>query len=307
MPSASAPPPVVVGIGEILWDVLPSGRFLGGAPANFACHARRLGADAAIVSAVGDDEPGTDILEALRLHGMRREYVSVIAAVPTGRVTAVLDAEGVPGFTIHDHVAWDVLPPTREASSLAARADAVCFGTLAQRSPVARETIRVFLDGAKPECLRIFDVNFRQAFFSPEIVRDSLARAEVLKLNEEELRTIAAMLGLPGPVRDVPARLLDLFPLETIALTKGVRGSRLFGRSGESDHPGFVVQVADTIGAGDAFTAALAMGLLEKKDLDEINERANRVASRVCSFRGAWPEQPAVPADRRQGERRERS
>jgi fructokinase len=296
-PSAASPPPVVVGIGEILWDILPSGRYLGGAPANFAYYARSLGAEGVIVSAVGDDEPGRDMLEMLRLHGMRRDYISVIAAVPTGRVTAVLDAEGVPEFTIHDQIAWDVLPATPESSALAARADAVYFGTLAQRSRVSRETIRAFLDGTKPECLRVFDVNLRQRFYGPEVVRDLLARSRVLKLNKEELRTIAAMLNLSGMERDILARLLDLFPLDIIALTRGFRGSWLFSRSAESIHPGFVVEVADTVGAGDAFTAALVMGLLEKKNLDEINERANRVAASVCSRRGAWPGRPVGLAD----------
>jgi fructokinase len=295
--SAAAPRPVIVGIGEILWDILPSGRHIGGAPANFARRAQALGAEGVIVSAVGDDEPGRDILRTLRLHGMDRDHISVIEAVPTGRVTAVLDAEGVPVFTIHDNVAWDVLPRTPESTALAARADAVCFGTLAQRSSVSRETIRAFLDLTKADCLRVFDVNFRQRFYSPEIVRDSLARAGVLKLNEEELRAIAVMLDLPGPEWDVLARLSDLFPLEIIALTRGSRGSRLFGRSAESLHPGFAVDVADTVGAGDAFTAALVMGLLENKDLDEINAGANRVAAQVCSVRGAWPELPSGPAD----------
>jgi fructokinase len=290
--SAALPLPVVVGTGEILWDILPSGRHLGGAPANFAFHARSLGAEGVIVSAVGDDESGRDILETLRRHGMGSEYISIIPGVPTGRVTAVLDAGGVPEYVIHDHVAWDVLPSSPESSALAARADAVCFGTLAQRSPVSRRTIRGFLDGTKPECLRVFDVNFRQRFYGPEVVRDSLVRSRVLKLNEEELRTIAEMLSLPGAEGDILARLSDLFPLDLIALTRGFRGSRLFGRGAESAHPGFVVEIADTVGAGDAFTAALVVGLLEKKNLDEINERANRLAAVVCSRRGAWPERP---------------
>jgi fructokinase len=293
--SAAHTSPVVVGIGEILWDVLPSGRYLGGAPANFAYQALSLGAEGIIVSAVGDDESGRDILQALRGYGMGRDYVSVVSGAATGKVTAVLDAQGVPTFTIHERVAWDVMPEYPELSALAARAEAVCFGTLAQRSRVSRATIRAFLDGTKPECLRVFDVNLRQRFYGREIIRDLLACSRVLKLNEEELQAIAAMLNLPGPESDVLARLLELFPLDVIALTKGSRGSRLFSRSGESLHPGYIVEVADTVGAGDAFTAALVLGLLGKKNLDEINDRANRVAASVCSRRGAWSEAPAGP------------
>jgi fructokinase len=291
--SASSWNPVVVGIGEILWDVFPSGKHLGGAPANVAVQARSLGAEGIVVSAVGDDEDGREILETLFARGLNREFVATVPGARTGRVTVALDAEGVPEFTIHERVAWDVLPSTPALSSLAARAEAVCFGTLAQRSPVSRASIRAFLEATKPDCLRVFDVNIRQRFYSLEIVRDLLARSQVVKLNEDELRTLAEMFSLRGTERDLLSWMLDLFPGEVIALTRGRRGSWIFGRKAESHHPGFDVEVVDTVGAGDAFTAALVMGLLEKWNLDEINERANRVAAFVCSREGAWPEIPA--------------
>jgi len=295
---APARNPVVVGIGEILWDVLPSGKHLGGAPANFASYARTLGAEAVIASAVGDDEDGRGILDALRAHGMRRDHVTVIPGVPTGRVSAVLDDEGVPTFTILGPSAWDYLAMTPELSALARRADAVCYGTLAQRSDVSRRTIREFLDRTKPGCLRVFDVNLRQKFYDRQTVRDLIRRSKVLKMSAEELAVIAAMFGLLGKRADALRRLRDLFSLDLIALTRGPQGSRLLGREAESDHPGVEVEVVDTVGAGDSFTAALVMGLLEHRPLDEVNDRANRLAASVCTRRAAWPEPPAGPADR---------
>jgi fructokinase len=294
--SAASLPPLVVGIGEILWDVLPSGRHLGGAPANFAYYARTLGAEAVIASALGDDEDGRGILDALRAHWMGRDHLTIVPGVPTGRVSAALDAAGVPTFTIHGPSAWDFLAMTPELSSLAGRADAVCFGTLAQRSDVSRRTIRGFLDQTKPECLRVFDVNLRQIYYDRELVRDLIGRSRILKMNAEELAVIAAMFGLLGKGTDVLRRLRDLFSLDLVALTRGPEGSRLLGREGESDHPGIEVEVVDTVGAGDSFTAALVMGLLTKKTLDEVNDSANRLAASVCARRAAWPETPAGPA-----------
>jgi len=294
----SRPNPVVVGIGEILWDILLSGRYLGGAPANFAFHAGNLGAEGVIVSAVGDDDAGRDILEALRGFGMSRDHIATVAGTATGLVTAVLDAAGVPEFTIHENSAWDFLPETPESSALAERASAVCYGTLALRSGVSRRTILGFLERTKPECLRVFDVNLRQRFFDRQIIRDLIGRSRVLKMNAEELADIAAIFGLLGKGTDVLRRLLDLFSLDLIALTRGSEGSRLLGREAESDHPGIDVEVEDTVGAGDAFTAALVTGLLENWSLDEINERANRVAAFVCSREGAWPAIPAGLTER---------
>ncbi|MEN6561146.1 MAG: carbohydrate kinase [Acidobacteriota bacterium] len=293
-------PPIVVGIGEILWDLLPDGRQMGGAPANFAVHARALGASSVIVSAAGDDRPGREILEELGRRGLDRSGIAVVSGVPTGTVTVALDAGGIPRYTIHEGVAWDVIPWTAGIAGLAARADAVCFGSLAQRSPVSRATIGAFLDATRPDCLRVLDLNLRQSYFSRETVRSLLERAAVLKLNDEELTTVAGMLSLPGPEDRVLAGLLEAYPLTLIAITKGPSGSRLFGRGVDLSTPGRPVETADTVGAGDAFTAALVMGMLRHRGWAEIGERANRVAAYVCSRKGAWPELPAELADRAQ-------
>ncbi|HOW84588.1 MAG TPA: carbohydrate kinase [Candidatus Aminicenantes bacterium] len=293
-------PPLVVGIGEILWDLLPDGRQMGGAPANFAVHARALGASGVIVSAVGDDRPGREILEELGRRGLDRSGIAVLSGVPTGTVTVALDAAGIPRYTIHEGVAWDVIPWTAEIAGLAARADAVCFGSLAQRSPVSRAVIGAFLDATRPDCLRVLDLNLRQSYFSREVVRSLLERATVLKLNDEELTTVGGMLSLPGPEDRVLAGLLEAYPLTLIAVTKGPSGSRLFGRGVDLSTPGRPVETADTVGAGDAFTAALVMGMLRHRGWAEIGERANRVAAFVCSRKGAWPELPAEMADRAQ-------
>jgi fructokinase len=284
--------PLVVGIGEILWDILPDGRELGGAPANFAFHARALGAASVIVSAVGDDPPGREILAQLGFRGLDLSGLTTLSSAPTGTVTVALDAGGIPHYTIHEGVAWDVIPWSASLARLAARADAVCFGTLAQRAPVSRATIGSFLDATRPDCLRVLDLNFRQSYFSRETVHGLLEHATVLKLNDDELAKIAEMLSLPGPEVRVLSGLLDAYPLAVIALTKGPAGSRLFGRGVDLSHPGHPVETADTVGAGDAFTAALVTGMLRQMGWEEIGERANRVAAYVCSRKGAWPDLP---------------
>jgi fructokinase len=285
--------PLVVGIGEILWDLLPSGKQPGGAPANFAFHARSLGAASAIVSAVGDDEPGREILAALDGRHLDRGAIATVTSVPTGAVTVTLDAEGVPRYVIHRDVAWDFVPWGPRLQELAARADAVCFGTLAQRSDVTRATVGAFLDATGPDCLRVLDLNLRQSFFSRDLIRELLRRSNILKLNDEELRVVAGLFSIAGPETAILERLLEDYPLTLIALTKGQAGSRLFGRGVESVHAGCPVATADTVGAGDAFTAALVTGLLAKKNWNDISDRANRIASYVCTQRGAWPEIPA--------------
>jgi len=284
---------LVVGIGEILWDLLPDGKQMGGAPANFAFHARTLGAASVIVSAVGDDPPGREILAQIRSRGLDASGIATVSSAPTGTVTVALDAGGIPHYTIHEGVAWDIIPWTAGLKDIAARADAVCFGTLAQRSPVSRATIGSFLDATRPDCLRVLDLNLRQSHFSRDIIHGLLERTTVLKLNDDELATVAGMLSLPGPESRVLAGLLEAYPLTVIALTKGPSGSRLFGHGVDLSHPGFPVETADTVGAGDAFTAALVTGMLRHRSWEEIGERANRIAGYVCSRKGAWPELPA--------------
>jgi len=282
--------PVILGVGEILWDLLPNGRMLGGAPVNFAYHAAALGAHSHAVSAVGDDPLGREILDRLDALGLR-QCVVVDHQHPTGTVSVELDACGKPTYHIHEGVAWDFIPTVPATLSLAQHADAICFGSLAQRSEVSRATIRSLLGAAPEHCLRVFDINLRQHYYNTEILATGLESADVLKLNDEELPVVADLLALPGDQDAVLRGLLDRYDLRLIALTKGAGGSKLASRHGRSVHPGVPTKVIDTVGAGDAFTAAVIMGLLEDLDLDLdiINERANRLASYVCSQPGAMP------------------
>ena len=280
----------VVGLGEILWDMLPDGKQLGGAPANFAYHAHALGAESFVASCVGNDPLGREIFERVKALGLDSSYIATDNAHPTGTVDVEVDADGKPRYVIHENVAWDFIPAGSALLELAARADAVCFGSLCQRSKASRETIRRFLRATRPDCLRVFDINFRQSYYSAGVVKESLQSASVLKLNEEELPVIAQLLeGVH------PAELLEAFnaSLDLIALTKGSEGSVLITSELSSIQPGAEVEVADTVGAGDAFTAALVMGLLRGDDLDKINASAGRLAGYVCSQRGATPEVPS--------------
>ncbi|HUW20753.1 MAG TPA: carbohydrate kinase [Sedimentisphaerales bacterium] len=283
---------VCVGLGEILWDMLPDGKQLGGAPANFAYHAQALGANAVVVSCVGDDELGKEILSRLEQLSLERNYIAIDKYHPTGTVTVELDENGKPDYTIHQDVAWDFIPSDAGLADLAARADAVCFGSLCQRSPVSRQTVRDFLRATRPDCIRIFDINIRQSYFDSQIVHAMLQLSNVLKLNDEELPVVAGLLGLTGNISDVLSQLTSMYSLRMIALTRGPNGSCLYTRRQVCSHRGFPAQVADTVGAGDSFAAAIALGMLHGRTLAEINEFANRVASFVCSQPGATPKLP---------------
>jgi fructokinase len=285
--------PLILALGEILWDLLPGGKQLGGAPANFAYHAAQLGADARVISAVGDDELGREILARLGTLGLDTSTIRIDDRFPTGTVGVSVDAAGQPTYTIHENAAWDRISPNRAVLDLDARADCVCFGTLAQRGKVSRLSIIALLDHAPPTALRIFDVNFRQHYYDRHIVVRSLRRTSVLKINDDEMPRLTALLEVGD------ADLFDQYPsLELIALTRGARGSLLLTRDGaRHEHPGHpAAPLADTIGAGDAFTAALAVGLLAKRPLPEINDAANRLAAYVCTRPGATP---PIPADLR--------
>jgi len=285
--------PVVIGLGEVLWDMLPSGKQFGGAPANFAYHAKAQGAEAFVVSAVGDDDLGREILERIERLELDPQYVAVDAEHPTGTVSVELDADGKPDYIIHQGVAWDFIPATNGAMELAAKADAVCYGSLAQRSEVSRATVREFLDATPDECLRIFDINLRQAFYDAETITAGLEAANVLKLNDEELPVVAKLLGIDAEGEEaVIDALMERFSLRLVALTKGEGGSLLVGAGARSKHPGLSTDVADTVGAGDCFTSVLAMGVLRDMDLETINNRANRAACYVCSQHGATPAMP---------------
>ena len=284
--------PLVIGIGELLWDLLPSGPRMGGAPANFACHARALGANAQIVSQVGDDDAGARLLRNLLDLGLSVSGISIDLSHPTGSVDVRLRTDGQPEFTINPDGAWDHLMADPQLGRLFTRADAVCFGTLAQRSAVSAATIRHLVALTPPEALRVLDVNFRQNHFSTATVVASLELANVLKVNEEELPKIAGMLAITGTPREMLAALLSRFALQLIAWTRGGNGSVLYDGRDYCEHPGFLVDVCDTIGAGDSFTAAVTMGLLHGWPMDRISEIATEVSAHVCSCAGAVPVLP---------------
>jgi len=281
--------PIVAGVGEILWDLLPDGKQLGGAPANFAYHARMLGAEAYPVSMVGNDPLGREILERLDAVGVSHEFIATDPAHPTGTVSVELEA-GIPRYVIHNDVAWDNLALTGHLLTLARRLDGMCFGTLAQRSPHSRAAIMGFIEATSPRCVRVLDINLRQQFYDAAIIEASLAHSQMVKLNDEELPVVAGVLGLaPGTEDSLMEQLVLRYDLALVALTRGNNGSRLFTPEAISDHPGYRTTVADTIGAGDAFTAALLVGYLRGHVLDVINDEANRLASFVCSRIGAMP------------------
>lgn len=283
--------PVIIGFGELLWDLLPAGAQLGGAPGNFAYHAHVLDAEVHIVSAIGDDDLGRRALDQLRAVGLDTRFISTLKKPPTGTVPITLNAAGQPSYTIVENVAWEVIPCSPELLALAARADAVCYGSLAQRSPVSRHTLRQFIAAMRSDCLRIFDINLRPPHFTSEVVLDSLTTATLFKLNDEELPQLAAMLGCASDEPAVFAHLFAHYPLQTIALTRGARGATLVTRDQRHDLPGQPPELlADTVGAGDSFTAALVTSLLAGRSLSEAGTRAIRHASYVCSKPGAMPE-----------------
>jgi len=282
----------VIGIGEVLWDLLPSGPQPGGAPANFACHARQLGAGAQVITRVGNDGYGRKILEHLQEMGIRNGTVQVDDRLPTGTATVALDDSGLPQFTIQDNVAWDALSCTDAALEAVQRANAVCFGTLAQRSRGAAAAIRQLLAAAPPSSLRVLDVNLRQGFYSREVIVESLKRADVFKLNDHELAVLSPLLELIGSPRQRIEQLVRQFDLQVVALTRGEQGSLLHQAGRWSDSPGSRIDVVDTVGAGDAFTAALVLGLLNRCRLEDIHRAAVDVASFVCSRAGATPVLP---------------
>lgn len=292
-PGLRATGPLCIGLGEILWDLLPGGRQMGGAPANFAYHAHALGAEGLVVSRIGRDAPGRDLLERLSSLGLSTSGIAVDPVAPTGTVSVTLDSRGQPTFTIHPGVAWNLLEAGPEVLRQAARAEVVCFGTLAQRHPVARESIRRVLAATPPECLRIFDINLRQRFWSSETILESLDRATVLKLNDEELPVLAEVLGWPSDREErLLERIAERFRLRAVALTRGSRGSLLWVEGCCVSSPGSPLQVVDTVGAGDSYTAALALGLLAGHAPGEILGMAHRVADFVCTRAGATPPMP---------------
>ncbi|MBQ2172582.1 MAG: carbohydrate kinase [Bacteroidales bacterium] len=281
----------VIGIGEALWDMLPEGKKLGGAPANFAYHACQFGLEGMAVSAIGQDSLGEEIVEALEAHHLpyhldRVEY-------PTGTVQVTLDQQGVPQYEIKTDVAWDNIPYTKELAALAADCKAVCFGSLAQRNAVSRESIGLFLQAVPKDCLKVFDINLRQDFYNREVLEESFRRCDILKINDEELVVISRMFELPGLSLEEKCRsLIKTYNLQMLILTCGVNGSYVFYEGGMSFLDTPKVTVADTVGAGDSFTGAFVGSLLNGKTVPEAHKTAVKVSAYVCTQSGAMPEVP---------------
>jgi fructokinase len=281
-------PFIVAGVGELLWDIFPEGKRLGGAPVNFSYHCHQLGAIGYPVSAVGNDALGAEIRDVLVAKSVPDLFVAMDETHPTGTVQVTLE-NGKPTYEICEGVAWDHIPMSAQLDTLAQRTDAVCFGSLAQRSEVSRSTIHAFLGAMRSDALKMFDVNLRQAFFSKEIIEASLAHSNILKLSDEELPVLADMFDIDGSTAEQLEALRATFDLKLIAYTRGPDGSLLVAADGTDDHPGCPGEAINSVGAGDSFTAALCMGLLNQKPLSEINDHANRVATFVCSQDGATP------------------
>jgi fructokinase len=280
----------VVGLGEVLWDILPERTCLGGAPANFAYITTLIGDEGIVASRVGEDSLG---LEALRRMGelkLNIDYIQSDRDRATGTVKVELDAKGQAKFEIASPVAWDFLEWTPDWRVLAATTDAVCFGSLAQRSEVSRATIRKFLAATSPTAVKVFDVNLRQSYFTEEILRESMRLADIVKLNDEELPKVMKIGNFPHQDELSSARrLAKEYDLKVVCVTRGGRGSLLVRGEDVSEHPGFTVRVADTVGSGDAFTAGLVHEYLQGASLDGMNEVANRVGAWVASEVGAMP------------------
>ena len=287
--------PVVVGAGEVLWDVFGDGDHFGGAPANVALHAAALGADAWLVSAVGRDARGDAALGRLAAAGVERGAVPQLADHPTGVVRVSLDVAGLPSYDIESGSAWDYVPWSTTVEQVAGRADAICFGSLAQRSPVARATIRRTVAATRDTAWRLFDANLRQAYYDAGVVAASLELANAVKLNEEELPVVARLCGLGiAPPADQLRALCEQFGLRLAALTRGACGAMLVTPDEACEAPAPRTVIVDTVGAGDAFTATLLVGMLAGRSLDEVNQRANAVAAYVCSHAGATPPIPVA-------------
>ena len=282
----------VAGIGELLWDFLPQGKQLGGAPFNFAFHAFYAGCQPFVVSGIGSDTLGREILMKFDEFGLDKSFVQQIQDYSTGTVTVSIDKNGIPAYVIHEEVAWDYIQWNSSLQTLAGKLDAVCFGSLAQRNKESRQTINNFLKATKPDCLRIFDVNLRQSYYNYEILFDSLNLTSILKLNDEELPVIAALFELKGGEEELLDQLMKKFRLKLIALTKGSRGSVLYTINEKSYMNAPKVKIADTVGAGDSFTAILVTGILKNLKLQQIHKSANEIAAFVCTQEGATPKLP---------------
>lgn len=281
---------IVVGMGEALWDVLPEGKKIGGAPANFAYHVSQFGLPSCVVSAIGDDALGKEIIENFTSKGLDQLIAEV--PYPTGTVQVEIDQTGIPLYDIKENVAWDNIPYTEHLDALAKRTKAVCFGSLAQRNVVSRNTINHFLDTMPKDddSLIVFDVNLRQGFYNKEILCKSMQKCNILKINDEELITVSRMFGYPGiDLQDKCWILLGKYNLKMLILTCGINGSYVFTPGNVSFQPTPKVEVADTVGAGDSFTAAFIASILKGKSVTEAHTIAVKTSAYVCTQKGAMP------------------
>lgn len=283
---------IIVGLGEVLYDVLPQGAKLGGAPANFAYHASQFGYEAVAVSAVGNDALGDQALKTFDENGLK--YIIPRVPYPTGTVNVKLDAEGVPTYTFTPNVAWDHIPFTPEMQEVAKNACAVCFGSLAQRSKESRESIMKFLDATPKDCLKIFDINLRGTFYDKETIQNGLRHCDILKINDEELIIVGRLFGYPGLDIEEKCRLImKRYNLKMVVLTCGTNGSYVFAPNNfKSFRETPKVEVADTVGAGDSFTGSFTASILSGKSIEEAHALAVKVSAFVCTQKGAMPKLP---------------
>ena len=280
----------VVGLGEALWDVLPEGKKLGGAPANFAYHAGQfLGSDNTLaISALGEDKLAEETIDALKEHNL--QYLMPRVPYPTGTVQVQLDEQGIPTYDIKENVAWDNIPLAPEIEAVARNCRAVCFGSLEQHNVVSRQTIHQFLDHTPADCVKIFDINLRQNFYSKEIIQESMRRCNILKINDEELVLIGRMFGYPGlDIENKCWLILGKYNLDMLVLTCGTNGSYVFMPGQMSFQPTPKVEVADTVGAGDSFTGSFCAAILAGKPMTEAHKLAVSVSAFVCTQNGAMP------------------
>lgn len=279
----------IAAVGEILWDIFPNGKKLGGAPANFTYYIKQLGHYGTIISKIGRDVLGKEIIKSLHELNLSTNYIQVDPVHPTGTVDVILKSKSEPKYVIRENVAWDFIEMNNKLKIFSKEVDVVYFGSLAQRNPISRSTIINFLNSAKQDTLIVFDINLRRPFFTKEIIVDSLKLSSILKINDKELLLLRKLLDyrFDNNELDFLKLLIKRFKIDLICLTKGKSGSLLVTRNNYFLHPGFKVKVSDTVGSGDAFTAAMVIEFLNRKSLGEISEAANKLGSWVTSKFGA--------------------
>jgi len=278
---------LVIGVGELLWDILPGEKKMGGAPANFAYHVQQLGIESYVISAVGNDDLGNKLLKKMEEAGLN--YDVQRTKYPTGTVNVTLDGKGIPQYEICEPVAWDFIDMKSEWEAIAKNASAICYGSLAQRDSVSHNSIRQIVNFVSDKAYKAFDINLRQNFYSKSLIEESLCMCNIFKINEEEMEVVSRMFGIKGTQNEICRKLISDYSLKMLALTCGSEGSYLYTDTRRSFKETPKVKVADTVGAGDSFTAAIIAGLLSGKTLEEIHELAVKLSAFVCTKDGAMP------------------